>query len=395
MLTLFDHQQEAVDNLKDGSILRGGVGSGKSLTAIAYVIQKHLKNDISKMNLYIITTARKRDTNDWDEEVSKYLGVKDDPIVMQSVYGYTVDSWNNIKKYKHVRNAFFIFDEQRLVGSGAWVKSFLEIAKSNKWILLSATPGDTWMDYIPVFIANGFYKNRTAFIREHVKYCRFVKYPKVERYLNTGILLKHKNEITVDMPYERKTISHHKDVFVKHDKDKMKKLVKERWNIYDDAPIKDAAELFRLMRKLNNSDKDRIHKLKELYTKHKKIIVFYNFNYELEILRDFCKKEKINYSEWNGHKHQDIPRTNTWIYLVQYTAGAEGWNCVSTDTVVFYSLNYSYKVMKQSSGRINRMNTKFVDLYYYYFKSKAMIDMAIDKALKDKKNFHEKDISIF
>ena len=137
-----------------------------------------------------------------------------------------VDSWNNIKKYVDVKNAFFIFDEQRVVGSGAWVKAFLKITKSNNWVLLSATAGDTWSDYIPVFIANGFYKNRSEFIQQHVIYSRFTKYPQIDRYINTGRLIRLRKKILIDMDFKRQTIAHHNDIYVTYDVTKYKSVVK-------------------------------------------------------------------------------------------------------------------------------------------------------------------------
>ena len=376
MVKLKDYQVEAVKKMKNGCILCGGVGSGKSLTALSYYLT------LPKMPMVIITTARKRDTHEWENDISK-LGKK--------IKDVTIDSWNNIKKHSDVKGAFFIFDEQRLVGSGAWVKAFLKIAKSNKWILLSATPGDTWMDYIPVFIANGFYKNRTEFIREHVVYKRFTKFPMVDRYLGQGKLLRFRREILVNMDFHRETVSHHEDIFVDYDPKTYREISKTRWNPWNDTPIKNASEYCYCLRRNVNTSSSRQVALLELLESHPKCIIFYNFDYELEILRELGSNfyPRIEIAEWNGHKHQPIPDSDRWIYLVQYTAGAEGWNCVETNTIIFYSQNYSYKVMVQASGRIDRMNTPFTDLYYYHLKSRSSIDIAIARALKEKKEFNE------
>ena len=393
-IQLFDYQMDAVRRMKNGCILNGGVGSGKSLTALAYFFKEQGGglNPTSKMknpkDLYIITTARKRDTLEWEKELANF-GMSTNPDSNGYSNRIVVDSWNNIKKYKGVYSAFFIFDEQRVVGSGAWVKTFLHIARRNKWILLSATPGDTWSDYIPVFIANGFYKNKTEFTREHVVYSRFTKFPKIDRYLNTGRLIRLRNSILVDMDFKRQTVSHHEDIYVKYDVDKYKTAGKLRWDPFKNEPIRDASGLCYVWRRIVNEDESRQVALLELFEKHPKMIIFYNFNYELNLLKEVFSGIAVNIAEWNGHKHQPVPESKRWVYLVQYTAGAEGWNCISTDTIVFFSQNYSYKIMQQSAGRIDRLNTPFTDLYYYHLKSRSGIDLAISRALREKRNFNE------
>ena len=398
-ISLRDYQLDAVSRMMNGCILCGGVGSGKSRTALAYYYKENggvlgtneyvPMHDVDLPDLYIITTARKRDTAEWEGELSPFL-LSSHPEVNLYRNRVVIDSWNNISKYSSVTNAFFIFDEQRVVGSGAWVKAFLKIAKSNKWILLSATPGDTWEDYIPVFVANGFYKNRTAFKEEHMV-IRWVngKYPKIERYMGVGKLMLLRNRILIDMDFKRQTISHHEDINVKYDISKYKEVGRTRWNPYKNEPIVNASELCYVWRKIVNSDDSRQTAVLELFDRHPKMIVFYMFDYELNILKNLHYGEDVQVAEWNGHKHEPIPSSDKWVYLVQYAAGAEGWNCISTDTIVFYSQNYSYKVMQQSAGRIDRLNTPFSNLYYYHLKSYAPIDIAIARALKEKKTFNE------
>lgn len=399
MVKLYKHQLDALKKICNGCILNGGVGSGKSITSLAYYYMQNggsitslkgghhipMKNP---RDLYIITTARKRDTKEWEGELANFV-LSTHPEANYYSNKVVVDSWNNIKKYADVTKSFFIFDEDRVNGYGAWTKTFLKIVKANKWILLSATPGDCWMDYMPVFIANGFYKNKTEFINEHVVYKRFAKFPQIDKYIGTGRLVRLRKKILVDMDFHRETVPHHEDVFVKYDIQLYKKTNKDRWDPYKDEPIRDASSLCYLLRKIVNSDESRATALLELYEKHPKMIIFYNFDYELDILKGLYYGQNVEIAEWNGHAHQEVPSSEQWVYLVQYTAGAEGWNCITTDTIVFFSQNYSYKIMQQASGRIDRLNTKFVDLYYYRLKTRSGIDLAISRALKNKKKFNE------
>lgn len=400
-INLYDYQRDALRRMKNGCILCGGVGSGKSRTALAYY---YIRNggDLDyedydceyfpmgdpPKDLYIITTARKRDTCEWEKELAPFLlSTKQEVNLYRNKV--VIDSWNNIAKYKDVHDAFFIFDEQRVVGYGAWSKSFIRIARSNEWILLSATPGDTWSDYIPVFVANGFYRNKTEFVREHIVYCRSTRYPKIDRYLSTGKLIHLRNRILVNMDFQRQTVSHHEDIFVPYDAAKYKDILRNRWDIWHDRPIQNAGEYCYALRRIVNTDESRMVAVMELFEKHPRVIIFYNFDYELALLKAACYGENVEVAEWNGHKHQPIPDSESWVYLVQYTAGAEGWNCITTDTIIFFSQNYSYKIMTQASGRIDRLNTPFRELYYYHLKSRSGIDLAIAKALNNKKKFNE------
>lgn len=394
-IPLRDYQIDAVNRMRNGCILCGGVGSGKSRTSLAYYFKQQggefepfREMVIKPKDLYIITTARKRDTFEWDEELFPFLlSTTNNEHYLNKV---VIDSWNNIGKYKDVTGGFFIFDEQRVVGSGAWVKSFLKIAKSNEWILLSATPGDTWSDYIPVFMANGFYRTKTEFSREHIVYSRFTSFPKIDRYVNTKRLERLRDQILIDMDFKRETISHHEDVYCSYDTTKYKEVMRKRWDPYEDKPIQQASGLCYILRRIVNTDASRQTALLELFERHPKMIIFYNFDYELEILRGLYYGENVEIAEWNGHKHELVPEGESWVYLVQYTAGAEGWNCIRTDTTVFFSQNYSYKILQQSSGRIDRLNTPFKDLYFYHLKSRSGIDLAISKSLGEKKKFNER-----
>ena len=400
-------QLKAVQNMRNGCILNGGVGSGKSRTGLYYYFKENggsfLNQEFIPMknpqDLYIITTAMKRDSHEWDGELANYR-MSSDPK-KNELYSnrIVVDSWNNIKKYSGVTGAFFIFDEDRVTGSGAWVKAFLKITKLNSWIILSATPGDCWADYIPVFIANGFYKNKTEFIKEHVIYSRYTKYPQIDRYVNTKRLIRLRDRILVNMEIERHTISHHIDASVQYDIFAYKEVMRNRWDPFKNEPIQQAGGLCYVLRRVVNEDESRIVALMEILEKVPRAIIFYNFDYEREMLLNLFAddnsirvNELMSYevAEWSGHAHQPVPNSKRWIYLVQYTAGCEGWNCITTDTIIFFSQNYSYKVMEQACGRINRLNTPFTDLYYYHLKSRAPIDLAIARALDKKKKFNER-----
>lgn len=404
MIELRDYQKQAIQKLKTGCILNGGVGSGKSRTALAYYYIQYGgdpdSTEYTKMqnppDLYVITTAKKRDDMEWESEMTPFLLYPDGyPDKTPYKHKVVIDSWNNIQKYKDVKRAFFIFDEDRVTGKGAWVKAFLKITEVNEWIILSATPGDKWEDYIPVFIANGYYRNRTEFNRYHCVFAGYTKFPKIDHYINTGKLVRLRNNILVNMDFDRETVANHIDIWFEYNIPKYKQIIRERWNPWKDEPITNASDFCYCLRRVVNEDESREAWVLEAFEKHPRIIIFYNFDYELEKLRSIGEtltelEDGFEYAEWNGHKHQEVPTGEKWMYFVQYNAGCEGWNCVYTDTIIFYSQNYSYKMTHQAAGRIDRLNTPYTNLYYYHLKSRSGIDLAIARALKDKKKFNER-----
>ena len=374
MIELYPYQRKAVDRLHNGSVLCGKVGSGKSLTGLFYYMENHIDKP-----LYIITVAKKRNDREWHRDFEA-LGIDG-----------VVDSWNNIEKYTDVKDAFFIFDEQRAIGYGKWGMAFIHIARKNNWIMLTATPGDVWMDWMCIFIANNFYRNKTDFVDQHVEYNPYSKFPQIRRYHKTDKLERFRKYLAVPMQDFRTTKLHRKYINADFDKDLYKSVVKNRFNPYTEEPIMNASEFTQVLRRIiNTSERRRIHAKQEIMTRDK-VIVFYNYTYELDILKEICQELDRAYYQWNGQKHEAIPDAETWVYLVQYTAGAEGWNCITTDTILFYSLNYSYRIMEQSEGRINRVNTSFEKLYYVYLKSPASIDDAIERSIRSKKKFNERN----
>lgn len=394
-MELYPHQEEVLPKIKNGSVLNGGVGSGKTITALAYYVEKvcmglrdRSEPMVTPRALIVITTAKKRDELDWESEAA-HFGIFREQELSYGHQEFIVDSWNNMKKYVDREDAFFIFDEQRLVGSGTWVKTFLKIVKQNQWILLSATPADTWIDYVPLFIAHGFYRNRTDFVEQHVVWTFHGKYRKIRGFYGAKKLRKHRDEILVEMPFEKHTQRHLLEQMVDYDSRLFDLIWKNRWNVYDDVPIIDVAEMHRLGRKVVNSDQSRLNKIEELSHEHPRMVIFYNFDYELEMLRTLMTRLDIPVAEWNGHRHEPVPGTERWLYLVQYQAGSEGWNCTSTNCIIFYSLTYSHKQFEQSQGRIDRLDTPYTDLLYYILMSNSKIDQLIWKALQGKKNFHE------
>lgn len=400
-LEMNEEQIDAAKRMRNGCILSAEVGLGKSRTGLAYYYISVLGGSLRingkgtfrkpkrKIPLYIITTATKRDTGDWESEMVPFLlsTNKENSICHIPV---TIDSWNNIKKYKDVAGAFFLLDEDKVTGDGVWAKSFIRIAKHNQWVILTASPGDNWGDYISVFIADGFYKNKSDFNQQHAVWKNFGTFWKVTDYVNTKRLYKIRNAITVKMEKKRKTVPHKEEVVVDYDARTYKAIMKKRWDPYANAPVENISKLCQLLRRVCNEDPSRIEAVKTILKGYDRAIIFYNYDYELEILLKIGKELNIPTYQRNGHVHDHLPKSKRWLYLCQYISAAEGWNCITTNVIIFYSLNYSYKMMTQAEGRINRMNTKYIDLYFYEIRSNSPIDRGIVRALANKKDFNER-----
>lgn len=398
---LFPYQEDALKRMHNGCILCGGTGTGKSITSLAYIYTKELHGSIKlngkgewkppKVNkdIYIITVASKRDKGEWEDELCRF-GLSTD--ISRSVNGIkvTIDSWNRIQHYKKVYGAVFIFDEDKVTGSGKWAKTFLYISRRNRWIILSATPGDKMIEYLYVFLANGFYKNKQEFIAKHVIRKPYVPYFDIQDYIRKPVLEKHRREVLVIMKRDTDISIVNHNIVCDYDRKKYKDVWARRWDIYEQKPIEETGKLLSLIRRVVNEDPDRVLKLKSVLAHQAKVIIFYNYNFELEILRKVCSELHFTIGEHNGQKHTEVPNTKKWVYICQYNSAGEGWNCVTTNQMIFYSLSYSYKAMKQAAGRINRINTSFKELHYYILQSKAPIDVAILRALSQKRDFNER-----
>lgn len=401
-VTYRPEQIQAVRQLQNGSILAGGVGSGKTLTSLAWYLTSVCNAALFKKGgslakkkvkgsptLYVITTAKKRDSLEWEEEAAR-LGLSTDSDCSFTGSAIVVDSWNNIGKYSDREHAVFFFDEQRASGSGRWVKEFLKITRKNTWLLLSATPGDVWMDYLPVFMAHGFFRTRTEFMEDHVIFDRFAKYPKVKRYIGEAKLQRLRRSILVEMPVERHTTRERETVYCDYDRDLYKWVVKNRMDPWTEEPLRDAGGVCRILRKVVSDNDWRSEQAKRILSSNERVIVFYNYNYELDRILAVSESLGLPTAQWNGHRHDAIPAEPRWVYICQYTSAAEGWNCTSTDTVLFWSLNYSWRVTEQCEGRIDRLNTPYSRLKYYFLESHSSIDEAVRRSLSSKKVFNER-----
>ena len=381
MIKLLKYQEEAIQKLHSGSVLYGATGSGKSLTGLAYYMRCW-----SHLDLYIITTSKKRNAGEWEEEIAK-LGCPPPKAI---------DSWNRLKNYRMVSDAFFLFDEHKVGGHGKWAQSMITIAKKNKWILLTATPGDVWDDYASIFIANEFVKNKTTWNEDFCIFDRISKYPKIIGYQREDVLKNMRDAVLVPMEYQSEKVPIPYVIPYKVDHEEEAYVLARRKSLRhpEMRAFRNTSAMFAYMR-MNLPDKEsKIQALADVLKKEPKAIIFYNFTPEKYEIENAARQVNIPFFQYNGQIKDNVPDGDTWVYAVQYTAGAEAWNCITCRTVIFYSMNYSYKVMTQAKGRIDRCNSPFDELHYYYFISPDFeIDQEILNALTRKEKFNEEALA--
>ena len=109
-------------------------------------------------------------------------------------------------------------------------------------------------------------------IRSHVIFNRFVKYPKVEAYIDTWKLTENRQKILVHMHYEKKTKHVIKLMYASYDESLYKFVSEKRWNVYTDKPIKNISELCYVWRKIVNDDKSREDIIGRIIEEKRKVI---------------------------------------------------------------------------------------------------------------------------
>lgn len=399
-VNLRQFQHECVQALRSGKVLAAGVGAGKSIMALYWYVTKcctvrtshNANGELFQImpgspDLVIITTAKKRDNHEWDDELYRYALHQGENSKKMGRVHVTIDSWNNITKYVDT-SAVFIFDEQRAIGSGAWSKAFVRIARRNPWVMLSATPADTWSDWCPIFVADGFYRNRTEFFRRHAVYSRYTKYPRIDRWIDEDYLNRCRDRVlvTCEVPRETERVVH--QLTCAYDKETVRKAMKTRWNPETEEPFLNATELCFYLRRVIDTDPTRLSYAAHVVRDHRKVIIFYTLRAELEQILKLEEVTGVPVYQYNGGRHDDLPQGNSWVYAVQFQAGSEGWNCTSCNTVLYWSLPYSYKQAEQAAGRIDRLDTSYKTLNYYIMRSFAPLDLGIIRALRNKENFN-------
>ena len=136
-------------------------------------------------------------------------------------------------------------------------------------------------------------------------------------------------------------------------------------------------------------NENKLNALKEIMeSTNNRLIIFYNFTKEKDLIVDICKKLNKSYSIINGEiKDLTAYETNEdSITIVQYQAGAMGLNLQKANKIIYFTLPLSSELFEQSKKRIHRIGQ--VDTcFYYYLLAKGTIEESIYKTLLMRKDY--------
>lgn len=119
-----------------------------------------------------------------------------------------------------------------------------------------------------------------------------------------------------------------------------------------------------------------------------RVVVFYNFKKEFEILKGICEvlEKPVSYINGDGTDLKNYEVKNNTVTLVQYQAGATGINLQRANKVIYHSLPLSSELWMQSKKRIHRIGQSRT-CFYYYLITKNSIEEKILDVLKERQDF--------
>ncbi|WP_368076685.1 SNF2-related protein [Clostridium tyrobutyricum] len=139
-------------------------------------------------------------------------------------------------------------------------------------------------------------------------------------------------------------------------------------------------------------NKNKVNQLKDiLESTEDRIIIFYNFNKELEIIKKLCEKLDKPISIINGAV-KDLDNFNQYnnsITLVQYQAGAMGHNLQKSNKIIYFSLPLQSELFEQSKKRIHRIGQEKT-CFYWYLITQNSIEEQIYQTLKERRDYTNK-----
>lgn len=396
MPELYAFQKKAITELQqpDKHICIAGCGAGKGSIAL------HWLKTTNKKKWLFITTASKRDSKDVENEMVMWFGKESlssyslEVISWAALAKWTITNWNSLEDYA------FVFDEVACAKAGVSSnrgRAFIQIAKQTDcWTGYTATPGDRWEDFQAYFVAAGYVKNKTAFMREFCQVQTFKGYPEIVGYYDEHILKAYWKRLTVcpdtqamldELPAEQHKTYHFKP------SPTYKRFLKERLD--EDGNFIDTVMGYcHYCRRLCLTAEKLQWVSDYLSGLGTNAVFFYNYIAEGEELEKVAKKALPKGAKvWRiDGKHHDIPTADTIgkydIVLAQYASGSESLNLQFMNHMVFVSPNYSYTTSIQARGRIKRIGQK-QNMFFWYLVCDGTIETDVYACLRGKSDFAE------
>lgn len=394
-ITLFDYQKEAIENYKEKSFNLSDTGVGKTVMALGSFIESKCKKllviclapkvvdfaeDGVLMNVDITPLNRGSKKN-------KELLAESDKVAIsfESV-------WRIPEFLKWVdEDTFIIIDESHKVAntSSKVTKYVMKLSKKAKYTYLcTATPisNGKYEQYYPQLKMLGVYNGTkkeyyNMFVDERMTRMGGSQFMQITGYRNIDLLENMVNQCSVN--YKRDKPYLPEDYVYKTKKPAMfNKLKKNRMYKTDNGEVielDNSSKLFNALRCVSHGfllginkqvSKEPFERLQAILETHnnERVVIFYNYNIELEMLKQLLSKLKRPTSEYNGARKdlKEFKGKYNGVVLAHYKSASTGINdFVISNVMVFNSLPLSSIELTQSKGRIDRQGQGKKPMYYF------------------------------
>ncbi|MBL0992197.1 MAG: DEAD/DEAH box helicase [Escherichia coli] len=394
-MKLFDYQKEAIENFESKPLNLSDVGTGKSYMSIG----SYVKSECSK--LLIICLAPK--VNDFVEDSEIFnlnvtalnKGTKKNKELLSESNLVAISfesSWRLTELNKWVdKDTFIIIDESHKVSvSKSKVTKFvMGLSKRAKYnYLCTATPVsngklENW--YPQLFISNVFRKPKKEFeqlfVIKQMRQMGSMRFMQITGYRNEHLLEQMIDEASVK--YKRDKGYLPEDYVYKTKKPAMYNKLKKSRLYKDDNDLRveldNSSKLFNSLRQVSHGflngiskqvSKEPFERLDAILETHnnERVVIFYNYKWEAEMLKQLLDKLKRPYGEYNGSVKDLKPFKNNdnGVVLAQYKSASTGINdFVISNVMVFNSMPLSSTEYLQAKGRTDRHGQDKTPLYYH------------------------------
>ena len=406
-MKLFDYQEKALvlTSDKDNSAFYYDMGLGKT-----FIGSERLRLYGERVNIIV---CQKSKIKDWCEHFKEHytdyavfdLTNKKD---MQAFMIYPIYKCIGIINYelayrreelKRLTNFTMMLDESSMIKNETAKRTkFILSLKPSHTILLSGTPTDGKYEFLYSQLRLlGWKITKTAYYNRYIKTeLRSYGGPMfrvVTGYKNVSELkakLKEygavfaKAEEVIKLP-EKKFIKEYSTVSSDY-----KKFMKDRVIKIDDKELTGDSTLSKRLyaRMLCSAySKDKISRLIDLVNSTSdRVIIFYNFNTELEALRKVLFDRPISIVNGQVKDLKEYENNDNSVTLIQYQAGAMGLNLQKANRIIYFSLPERSELFEQSKARICRIGQE-KQCYYHIMMCHKSVEEKIYECLLMRKDY--------